>query len=102
MPSRQFVISLVIVLLTLGGSPRFAPVLRMAIAYPLSNRFRTGMTIAIFAGVVLLERLSWLLFVFGGLLIFTAFRVATHTAEDIHPERNPVIQTFFRGEPCRG
>ena len=38
-----------LILLILGGAPRFAPVLRMAIAYPLSNRFRTGMTIAIFA-----------------------------------------------------
>ena len=40
------------ILLILGGSPRSAPVLRMAIAYPLSNRFRTGMTIAIFAVVM--------------------------------------------------
>ncbi len=38
-----------LILLILGRSPRFAPVLRVAIAYPLSNRFRTGMTIAIFA-----------------------------------------------------
>ncbi|HVN54154.1 MAG TPA: FtsX-like permease family protein [Anaerolineaceae bacterium] len=38
-----------LILAILGGSPRFAPVLRMAIAYPLSSRFRTGMTIAIFA-----------------------------------------------------
>jgi putative ABC transport system permease protein len=41
-----------LILLAVGGSPRFAPVLRMAIAYPLSNRFRTGMTIAIFAVVM--------------------------------------------------
>ncbi len=41
-----------LILLILGGSPRFAPVMRMAIAYPLSNRFRTGMTIAIFAVVM--------------------------------------------------
>lgn len=41
-----------LVLLALGRSPRFAPVLRMAIAYPLSSRFRTGMTIAIFAVVM--------------------------------------------------
>ena len=40
-----------LILLVMGRSPRFAPVLRMAIAYPLSNRFRTGMTIAIFAVV---------------------------------------------------
>jgi putative ABC transport system permease protein len=39
------------ILLILGRSPRSAPVLRMAIAYPLSSRFRTGMTIAIFAVV---------------------------------------------------
>ncbi|RPJ43380.1 MAG: ABC transporter permease, partial [Chloroflexi bacterium] len=41
-----------LILLVLGQSPRFAPVLRMAIAYPLSSRFRTGMTIAIFAVVM--------------------------------------------------
>jgi len=41
-----------LILLVVGGSPRLAPVLRMAIAYPLSNRFRTGMTIAIFAVVM--------------------------------------------------
>jgi len=40
-----------LILLILGRSARFAPVLRMAIAYPLSNRFRTGMTIAIFSVV---------------------------------------------------
>jgi putative ABC transport system permease protein len=40
-----------LIVLILGGSPRFAPVLRMAIAYPLSNRFRTGLTIGIFAVV---------------------------------------------------
>jgi putative ABC transport system permease protein len=41
-----------LIMLAVGGSPRFAPVLRMAIAYPLSNRFRTGLTIAIFAIVM--------------------------------------------------
>ena len=53
----------------------------------------------IFAGVALLERLSWLLFVFGGLLIFTAFRVATHSAGEIHPERNPVLRLVRRFIP---
>jgi putative ABC transport system permease protein len=41
-----------LILLVSGRSPRVAPVLRMAIAYPLSNRFRTGMTIGIFAVVM--------------------------------------------------
>jgi putative ABC transport system permease protein len=41
-----------LILLAASRAPRFAPVLRMAIAYPLSNRFRTGLTIAIFAIVM--------------------------------------------------
>ena len=40
------------ILWLLGGSARIAPVLRMAIAYPLANRYRTGMTIGIFAVVM--------------------------------------------------
>ncbi|MCK9519989.1 MAG: FtsX-like permease family protein, partial [Dehalococcoidia bacterium] len=32
--------------------PRFAPAFKMAVAYPLANRFRTGMTIAMFSIVV--------------------------------------------------
>lgn len=55
--------------------------------------------IFIFAGVALLERLSWLLFVFGGLLLFTAWRVWTHGDEEIHPERNPVLRLLRRFVP---
>ena len=46
---------LVPVALTAAASARFpalAPALKMAIAYPLSNRFRTGMTIAMFSLIV--------------------------------------------------
>ena len=32
--------------------PRFAPALKMGVAYPLDNRFRTGMTIAMFSLIV--------------------------------------------------
>lgn len=55
--------------------------------------------IFIFAGVALLERLSWLLFVFGGLLIFTAIRIARHDPGEIHPERNPVLKLVRRFVP---
>ncbi len=41
-----------LILVLLGGSSRLAPVLRMAIAYPLASRFRTGMTIGMFAIVI--------------------------------------------------
>jgi putative ABC transport system permease protein len=36
----------------LGSSRRMAPILKMAVSYPLHNRFRTGMTLAMFALVV--------------------------------------------------
>lgn len=53
----------------------------------------------IFAGAQLLETFDWMLFVFGGLLIFTAIRVATHDADEIHPERNPVLRLVRRLVP---
>lgn len=40
------------ILLLLGGGRRLAPVLRMAVAYPLANRFRTGLTLGMFGIVV--------------------------------------------------
>jgi tellurite resistance protein TerC len=55
--------------------------------------------IFIFAGVALLERLEWLLFVFGGFLLFTAVRVYSHAPGDIHPERNPVLRLVRRFVP---
>ena len=53
----------------------------------------------ILSGVALLQRLEWLLFVFGGLLIFTAIRVATHGSDEIHPDRNPVLKLVRRVVP---
>jgi tellurite resistance protein TerC len=55
--------------------------------------------IFIFAGVALLERLDWLIFVFGGFLIFTAIRVARHDEGDIHPEKNPILRLMRRYVP---
>jgi tellurite resistance protein TerC len=53
----------------------------------------------IFAGVGLLNRFEWLLFVFGGFLIFTAIRLLRHTEEEVHPERNPVLALVRRVVP---
>jgi len=55
--------------------------------------------IFIFAGVALLNRLAWLMYVFGGILIFTAIRVAMHGGEEVHPERNPVLKLLRRFVP---
>jgi len=53
----------------------------------------------IFAGVELLERFEWMLFVFGGFLIITAIRLLRHTDEEIHPEHNPVLKLVRRFVP---
>ena len=51
----------------------------------------------IFAGVGLLNRFEWMLFVFGGFLIFTAIRLLRHDDEEIHPENNPVLKARAHG-----
>jgi tellurite resistance protein TerC len=49
--------------------------------------------IFIFAGVALLERFEWMLFVFGAFLLVTAFRMIRHGDDDeVHPEHNPVLR----------
>ncbi len=47
----------------------------------------------IFAGVALLERFEWMLFVFGAFLLITAARMIRHNEdEEVHPENNPVLR----------
>jgi tellurite resistance protein TerC len=55
--------------------------------------------IFIFAGVELIERFEWLLFVFGAFLIFTAFRIARGGEEEVHPDQNPVLKLVRRVVP---
>ncbi|MFL6206279.1 MAG: TerC family protein [Acidimicrobiales bacterium] len=53
----------------------------------------------IFLGVGLLNRFEWMLFVFGGFLIFTAVRLLRHDDEEIHPENNPVLKVVRKVVP---
>jgi len=55
--------------------------------------------IFIFAGIALLEAFDWMLYVFGAFLVFTAYRVATHDNQEIHPEKNPVLKLMRRVVP---
>lgn len=50
-------------------------------------------------GVVLVHRFEWIVYVFGAFLLFTGIRMATHRAEEIHPERNPVLKLVRRAFP---
>lgn len=55
--------------------------------------------IFIFAGVALLETFDWIIFVFGGFLLITAWRIAHHDEGEVHPERNPVLKLVRRFVP---
>lgn len=50
----------------------------------------------IFAGVALIARFEWILYIFGAFLIFTAVRIARHDETEVHPDRNPVLKVMQR------
>jgi tellurite resistance protein TerC len=55
--------------------------------------------IFIFAGVALIEKFHWIIYVFGGFLILTGIKMALQKDKEIHPERNPVLRLFRRLVP---
>ena len=48
------------------------------------------------AGAYLIEQFHWVIYLFGGFLVFTGIRMATHVEQDIDPERNPVLRLVRR------
>lgn len=58
--------------------------------------------IFIFAGVALIERFHWIIYIFGAFLIYTGIKMLTQKDKDIHPEKNPVLklaQKYIRVSP---
>jgi tellurite resistance protein TerC len=53
----------------------------------------------IFTGVALLERFDWVLYLFGLVLLFSAYRIMRHDETEIHPEQNPVLRLIRRVIP---
>lgn len=53
----------------------------------------------IFTGVALIERFHWIIYVFGGFLIFTGIKLALEKDKEVHPERNPVLKLVRRFFP---
>jgi len=59
-----------------------------------------GLLIA--AGAALIQHFMWTLYVFGAFLIFTGVKMLFVNDEQVHPEKNPVLQLakrFFRVTP---
>jgi tellurite resistance protein TerC len=50
--------------------------------------------IFIFAGVALLEKFHFTIYIFGALLIFTGYKMFNHSNMKIDPDKNPVIRFF--------
>ena len=55
--------------------------------------------IMIMAGALLLERFHWIIFIFGGILIYTGFHMFSSKEERIEPERNPIVRLARRVLP---
>jgi tellurite resistance protein TerC len=52
--------------------------------------------IFIFSGIELIHRFHWLVYIFGGFLIFTGVRMLTSDDSKIEPEKNPLIKLARR------
>lgn len=48
--------------------------------------------IFIFAGIALIEKFDWILYVFGAFLIYTGYKMMKEKDKEIHPEKNPVLK----------
>lgn len=55
--------------------------------------------IMIFLGAALIERFTWIIYVFGAFLILTGIKMIVKREEEIHPERNPLVRWFKKLMP---
>ena len=55
--------------------------------------------IFILLGAALLDRFHWIIYLFGGFLIFTGFRILKDTSAHIDPAESPVFKLFRRFVP---
>jgi len=53
----------------------------------------------LFGGLELIRRFHWMTYVFGALLVVTAFRILVGEADRVEPEKNPVLRLFRRVFP---
>jgi len=55
--------------------------------------------IFITAGIALLQKFHWVIYIFGGFLVLTGIKMGIRKEGEIHPERNPVLRLFRRFVP---
>lgn len=55
--------------------------------------------IFIFAGVALINKFHWIIYIFGALLVVTGIKMLFHKDEDIQPDKNPLVRLFKKIYP---
>ena len=53
----------------------------------------------IFVGAALLDRFHWIIYIFGGFLVYTGIKMFRQEETDIHPDQNPVVRLVTRFLP---
>jgi tellurite resistance protein TerC len=53
----------------------------------------------IFAGVSLINRFEWIVYLFGALLVYTAYRLVRSNGVQVEPEKNPLVRAARRFLP---
>jgi tellurite resistance protein TerC len=53
----------------------------------------------ILAGVTLIRRFEWIIYVFGAFLVYSGFKLMRQGETEIHPEKNPVLRLFRKAFP---
>jgi tellurite resistance protein TerC len=53
----------------------------------------------IFAGVGLIHRFHWIIYLFGLLLVYSGMRLLFQRGAEVHPEKNPLLRLFRRYIP---
>ena len=53
----------------------------------------------ILAGVTLIRRFEWIIYIFGAFLVYTGIKLFRQEETEIHPEQNPVLKLFRRWIP---
>ncbi|MFU8859502.1 MAG: TerC family protein [Cyclonatronaceae bacterium] len=55
--------------------------------------------IFIFAGVALISKFHWIIYVFGAFLVYTGLKMMWEKDKEIHPKKNPILLLFGRFIP---
>lgn len=48
------------------------------------------------AGSVLISKFHWIIYLFGAFLVFTGYKMFKKSADDMHPEDNPLVNWFIK------